>query len=265
MDLMKKIEDARKQVGKMEKEGVFKDEHINTVKKNLQGDILRAYKEDQEVKAWRLEKEQNDIIRKYNPKASIQDPEKPKGSTMTAEEKYSHLNPEWRRLQIEIDQGKGIYAYDLLGNPIKGEPAESEGNNPYEKVSEVNQAESSHDMLKLKRFETEYRAARTSDLEKKVEQVHKSRSGDVEELNVIAVELRNRGEHEKADSLMDAVDGYNLREPWLNDSRFKELEKEKSKHQTYSKIDDMLFLDDDGDRYISASEIFKNGDNEKGE
>ncbi len=258
-DLKKMVRDAKSKAKKMETENIFKVEHMNTVKSNLLNDVRKAANNHYSVKLYELQKKQNDIIKKHNPSA-VKALDKPK-ATMTIEQRYAHLSPEWLRVQVDIDKARGVLAYDVDGLPITDKSLLSDDSrvNPYETKTQ-NEAETSHKLLTIKQWENQARASRLSDLEKEIDKLHKTKSGNVEQLNIISVELRNRGAHEQADMLQDAIEGLNLREPWKNDTEFKGLEHDIAKFKGFMYSDDVIFLDDSGQEHVGVDTFWLNDD-----
>ena len=253
------IENGKKQVRDLEKEGKYTAEHINKVKQDITNQISEAYKEVYQNNIYKLEGMKNDVIRKYDPAAVVYDPQRPETKyNMGPEKRYKKLleqSPELYKLQIEMDERRGIYSYDINGTPIvDGAVVDDAGKvkTRQEVDLEVNQK-----LLENRRMETEIKAARTADLEAELEKLNTNKAGDIDRINLVAAELRNRGKHDVADQLLDYTEAYNVKEPWKNDPDFIAADKKIKEQEVYSKVDDMLFIDEEGDRHISIKDIFE--------
>ncbi len=261
MNINEMIEKAKKKIKQLEEAGKYKAEHIEEIKENLKIEIQAAYKENLENNIYLLEKMRNQVIAKHDPAAVLSNPDKPVTSyRMRPEEKYKHLSEEWRNLQIEMDQRRGIFEYDINGNPI-GALDESDYISKARRVRPATliQAETAQLLLDNRKMETEIKAAKTEALERELETLAKTKTGNPDRLNIIAAELRNRGKNDIADMMMDHVEEYHIREPWKNDNDFIAAEKQINKHKTLLSNKDLLFLDDEGDKYITIEDLFTEG------
>lgn len=257
------IKKVKKEIEEMEKSGIYKPDHIAAVKKEKEKEIQALAREWHENNVTELKKMQNEVILKHDPTAAVKDPERPETKyKMTAEEKYKHLSKEWRDIQIEMDQRRGIYEYDLNGTPIVDgaviDDATKKVKTRTEQDIEVNQK-----LLENRRQEAEIKAARTADLEAEVENISNSKGGNIERINLVAGELRARGKHETADQLLDYVEAYHVREPWKNDPDYIAAEKQIKEQELLAQNSDMLFIDENSDRPLNIEDIWKETEEEE--
>ncbi len=262
------IKKAKKQVKEMEKAGIYQPEHIEEVKEQNKKEIVSLVKEYHENVIAELKTMQNDVILKHDPKAAVIDPERPATKyIMGPEKKYAKLlqsSPEMYKIQVEMDERRGIFSYDVNGNPIvDGEVKENKKTSDVRTKTEV-QMEAAQQLLENRKMEAEVKAARTSDLEAELENISRDKSGNIERLNFVAAELRTRGKHETADALLDRVEAYNVKQPWRNDPDFIAAEKRIIEEEGYlTHSDDFLFIGENGDNPISLQDIWQETEAEK--
>lgn len=255
--IKRKIEEAKKKVNEMQALGIYTEDHIREVKEEQKKEIAELAKELHETNIMELKKMQNEVIRKHDPTAAVKDPERPETKyRMTAEEKYKHLPEDWRNLQIEMDERRGIYEYDINGTPIVDGAVMEDATGRVKTRTEVD-LEVNQKLLDRRRMETEIKAARTADLEGELEKLNTNKAGDIDRVNLVAAELRTRGKHDVADQLLDYTEAHNIREPWKNDPDFIAAEKKMKEQELFAVNDDLLFIGEDGDRPISINDIFE--------
>lgn len=258
MDHIKqRIAEAKKEIQQMKNDGIYNAEHIQKVEQEKKKEIQALVKEYHQNNIYKLQDMKNEVIKKHDPTAIIEQPTRPETKhRMTAEERYKHLSEDWRNLQIEMDQRRGIYEYDLEGRPIiDGEVSAGESRDV--KTRTELDLEASRQLLENRRMETEVKASRTADLKAEIETISKDKAGNMDRLNLVAAELRNRGENETADQLLDYMDAYNVKTPWQNDPDYIAAEKQVKQQELFIANDDLLFIDEDGDRPISINDIFE--------
>ena len=261
--IQKAITRAKKEVAEMEKAGIYKPDHIQKVRQEKENEIAGLAKEWHENNIMELKKIQNDVIRKHDPTAAVVDPEKPETKyKMTAQERYKHLPEEWRKLQIEFDERRGIFEYDINGVAITDNSNIEHGTGRVKTRQEVD-LEVNQKLLESRRLEAEIRAAKTGALEAEVENISTNKSGNIERINLIAGELRARGKHEAADQLLDYAEAYNVKQPWKNDPDYIAAAKQINEQQQYANNNDLLFIDESGDRPLSISNIWKETEKEQ--
>ena len=103
-------------------------------------------------------------------------------------------------------------------------------------------ADASEELLNFRKLETKIKASKTDDLTKKAEQFYKSQSGDPNELQLIAAEMRSRGQVDDADMLVSQMDALNAESQWQNDAKYQEIKKDLSKLDVYRNQDDMALM-----------------------
>ena len=114
-----------------------------------------------------------------------------------------------------------------------------------EKIKEAYDQEpedSSKELLKFKKLENKIKAGKTDDLKKRAEEFYKNQSGDPNELQLIAAEMRERGQNDDADMLVTQMDALNAQSQWKNDTEYQEIKNDLSKLDVYQNQDDMALM-----------------------
>ncbi len=240
MDLKQLIDKAKAKDKRIWNQGIYNEKYLNKTRQESLQEILTAKNDLYKSKIAELEKKKNAIIRSYDPEAAGPDPEKPKPKQRG---RYDHLPEDWAKLQEAYDKQHGL----TFTIPEEEETEPTQQERPAE--------EKEADLLKMQKLQTKIKAARTQDLEKKIDEIQKTSRGDLDEINIIAAELRNRGKNEQADNLMVIAEHYNLNQPWLQDPDYQRLEQKQVEYKMYADHDDIIFLEN-GD-YVPVERIFK--------